>query len=40
MARELVLEGDAPRFTVDGELYAAARVVRVTTGPGIELVLP
>jgi len=40
VARELSLEGDAPRYTIDGDLYAAAGVVRVATGPGIEVVLP
>jgi diacylglycerol kinase family enzyme len=40
VARELVVEGDAPRFTVDGDLYAAERVVRVETGPAVEIVLP
>jgi len=40
VARELVVEGDAPRFTIDGDLYAAARTVRVETGPAVEIVLP
>jgi diacylglycerol kinase family enzyme len=40
VARELVLEGEAPRFTIDGDLYAAARTVRVETGPPVEIVLP
>jgi diacylglycerol kinase (ATP) len=40
VARELVLEGDAPRFTIDGDLYRAERRVRVSTGPGVEIVLP
>jgi hypothetical protein len=40
VARELVIEGDAPRFTVDGDLYGAARTVRVETGPPVEIVLP
>jgi hypothetical protein len=40
VARELVLEGDSPRFTVDGDLYPAARTVRVETGPAVEIVLP
>ncbi len=40
VARELVVEGEAPRFTVDGDLYAARRVVRVSTGPAIDVVLP
>jgi diacylglycerol kinase (ATP) len=40
VTRELVLEGDAPRYTVDGDLYTAARTVRVETGPAVEIVLP
>jgi diacylglycerol kinase family enzyme len=40
VARELVVEGDAPRFTIDGDLYEAARTVRVETGPAVEIVLP
>jgi hypothetical protein len=40
VARELVLASDRPRYTVDGDLYTAREQVRVTTGPGIELVLP
>ncbi|HEX9241147.1 MAG TPA: diacylglycerol kinase family protein [Anaeromyxobacter sp.] len=40
VARELVLEGEAPRFTVDGDLYSAARTVRIETGPPVEIVLP
>jgi diacylglycerol kinase family enzyme len=40
VARELVLEGDAPRFTIDGDLYGAARTVRIETGPPVEIVLP
>lgn len=40
VARDLVVEGDAPRFTVDGDLYVACRAVRVTTGPALEVVLP
>jgi hypothetical protein len=40
VARELLLEGDAPRFTIDGDLYAAERTVRVETGPPVEIVLP
>ncbi len=40
VTRELVLTSDRPRFTVDGDLYAAREQVRVTTGPGIEIVLP
>jgi diacylglycerol kinase family enzyme len=40
VARELEVEGNAPRFTVDGDLYQARRVVRVTTGPPLEVVVP
>jgi diacylglycerol kinase family enzyme len=40
VARELVAEGNGIRFTIDGDLYAARAEVRVTTGPGITLVLP
>jgi diacylglycerol kinase family enzyme len=40
VARELVLEGDALRFTLDGDLYQAERTVRVSTGPAVEIVLP
>ncbi len=36
----LLLEGDAPRFTIDGDLYAAERTVRIETGPPVEIVLP
>ncbi len=40
VTRELVLEGDRPRFTIDGDLYAAEQTVRVATGPAVEIVLP
>jgi diacylglycerol kinase family enzyme len=40
VARELVAEGEGIRYTVDGDLYAARRSVRVDTGPGVEIVLP
>ncbi len=40
VARELVVEGDAPRYTIDGDLYSAERTIRVETGPAIEIVLP
>ncbi|WP_041448530.1 diacylglycerol kinase family protein [Anaeromyxobacter sp. Fw109-5] len=40
VARELVAEGDGIRFTIDGDLYAARTSLRVTTGPGVALVLP
>jgi diacylglycerol kinase family enzyme len=40
VARSLVLEGDRPRFTVDGDLHGAERTVAVETGPGVEIVVP
>lgn len=40
VVRELVLEGDRPRFTVDGDLYAAERLVEVQTGPAVEILVP
>ncbi|WP_245529850.1 diacylglycerol/lipid kinase family protein [Anaeromyxobacter dehalogenans] len=40
VARELRVEGDGLRFTVDGDLYGPARAVRISTGPGVELVVP
>ena len=40
VTRELVLEADGLRYTVDGDLYTAERRVRVSTGPAIEIVLP
>jgi hypothetical protein len=40
VARELVVEGSAMRFTIDGDLYPAERTVRVETGPPVEIVLP
>jgi diacylglycerol kinase family enzyme len=40
VARELVIEGVQPRFTVDGDIYQAQRAIRVATGPGIEVVVP
>ncbi|HET8539572.1 MAG TPA: diacylglycerol kinase family protein [Anaeromyxobacter sp.] len=40
VSRTLVVEGDRPRFTVDGDLYGAERAVAVETGPGVEMVVP
>jgi diacylglycerol kinase (ATP) len=40
VARELVVEGDRLRFTIDGDLYAAGASVRVETGPAVDLVVP
>ncbi len=40
VTRDLVLTSDRPRFTVDGDLYQAEERVRVSTGPGVEIVVP
>jgi diacylglycerol kinase (ATP) len=40
VARELVLTSERPRYTVDGDLYQAEGRVRVSTGPGVEIVIP
>lgn len=40
VARVLELEGEGLRHTVDGDLYPARDVVRVETGPAVEIVLP
>jgi diacylglycerol kinase family enzyme len=40
VARALLVEGEGPRFTVDGDLYAAERTLSVETGPAVQLVLP
>ncbi len=40
VVRELRLASERPRYTVDGDLYAARERIRVTTGPGIEIVVP
>ena len=40
VARELVLKGERPRFTLDGDLYQARSQVRVSTGPGVEIIVP
>jgi diacylglycerol kinase family enzyme len=40
VARVLELEGGALRYTVDGDLYPAREIVRVETGPAVEIVLP
>ena len=40
VSRALLLEGDAPRFTVDGDLYGAERAISVETGPAVEIVVP
>jgi diacylglycerol kinase family enzyme len=40
VARELLVEGESIRYTVDGDLHAARRTVRVRTGPALPIVLP
>jgi diacylglycerol kinase family enzyme len=40
LARRLLVQADRPRFTVDGDLYAAERSVSIETGPGVEIVVP
>jgi diacylglycerol kinase family enzyme len=40
VARELIIDAQQPRFTIDGDLYAAEERVRVSTGPGVEVVIP
>ncbi len=40
VTRELVLTGERPRFTVDGDLYQARERVTVSTGPGVEIIVP
>jgi diacylglycerol kinase family enzyme len=40
VARELTLTSERPRFTVDGDLYQAEERVRVSTGPGVEIIVP
>ncbi len=40
VARRLVLEGDRPRFTIDGDVYGSAGSLAVTTGPAIRLLVP
>jgi diacylglycerol kinase family enzyme len=40
VARELVVEGNEPGYTIDGDLYPAERTVRVDTGPAVEIVVP
>jgi hypothetical protein len=39
VARELLLEAPALRFTVDGDLYQAGGMVSVRTGPLLEVVV-
>jgi hypothetical protein len=40
VSRALVVEGEGPRFTVDGDLYTARRTISVETGPAVEIVVP
>ncbi len=40
LARTLVVQGQRPRFTVDGDLYASERSVTIETGPGVDIVVP
>ncbi len=40
VARRLVLEGDRPRFAIDGDVYGSAGSLAVTTGPAIRLLVP
>jgi diacylglycerol kinase family enzyme len=40
VSRTLLVEGESPRFTVDGDLYAAERAISVETGPGVQIVVP
>jgi diacylglycerol kinase (ATP) len=40
VAREMIVEGNGPRFTIDGDIYPAERTVRIETGPAVEIVVP
>jgi diacylglycerol kinase (ATP) len=40
VVRTLVVQAEQPRFTLDGDLYAARRSVTVETGPAVEIVVP
>ncbi|HEY6098067.1 MAG TPA: diacylglycerol kinase family protein [Anaeromyxobacter sp.] len=40
LARTLLVQGERPRFTVDGDIYEAERSVTIETGPGVEIVVP
>jgi hypothetical protein len=40
VSRTLLVEGESPRFTVDGDLYVAERAISVETGLGVEIVVP
>jgi hypothetical protein len=38
VARQLTVEGEAVRFLVDGDLHPPARVLRLSTGPALQVV--
>ena len=40
VARELFLTAERPRFVLDGNVLSAERRLRISTGPGIEIVIP
>ncbi len=40
VARVLTVEGDAVRYMVDGDLYPAARSLRLSTGPALQVLAP
>ena len=40
VSRTLLVEGESPRFTVDGDLYVAERAISVETGLGVDIVVP
>lgn len=40
VAREVVLEGESVRYMVDGDLYPAARRLRLSTGPALQVLVP
>jgi len=40
VAREVTVEGDAVRYQVDGDLHPPARLLRLSTGPAVQLLVP
>lgn len=40
VARDLRIEAEGIRYSLDGDLFQPARRLRVSTGPGLELVIP
>lgn len=40
VARDLLVEGEAVRYMVDGDLYPVARTLRLSTGPGVQVLTP